>query len=144
MYAPAATIVRTARRHPRATLSIAAFATRRRRRATRAVRLARQTGDVYARISDPAVQQELLAAASSLAEAFGRAQDLGLTGIRGDRKLAKQAGATLDHLSKALAHARNERRNRHRHLGFVVGLSAVAASAVGAYGFWRFREGSVD
>ena len=56
MRSPAITIVRTAKRHPRATLSIAALAASRRKRSTRAIQLARQTADVYARISDPAVQ----------------------------------------------------------------------------------------
>ena len=135
MHSPAVTIVRTAKRHPNATLSIAAFAARRRRRTTKAFRLARQTSDAYARISDPAVQKELKAAASSLAQALSRAQDLGLAGAPGDRKLAKQSGATLEHLSKALAHARKPRRTRLRHLAFAVGLSAV-----GAYGLWKLRE----
>jgi hypothetical protein len=135
MHSPAATIVWTAKRHPRATLSIAAFATRRRRRTTKLVRLARGTADVYARIGDPAVQKELRAAAASLAQAVGRAQDIGLAGVPGDRKLARQSGATLEHLAKALAHARDRRQTRFRRLGVAVALSAVAG-----YGLWRLRE----
>jgi hypothetical protein len=135
MHSPAVTIVRTAKRHPRATLSIAAFAGRRRRRTAKAVRLARETVDVYARISDPAVQKELRAAAASFAQAVGRAQELGLGAAPGDRKLVRHSGAGLEHLSKALAHARNRRQTRLRRLGLAVGLSTV-----GAYGLWRLRE----
>jgi hypothetical protein len=138
MRSPAVTIARTAKRHSRATMSTAAFAARRRRQTTKAVRLARRTADIYAGISDPAVEKELRAAASSLAQALGRAQDMGLADPRRDRKFAKESAATFEHLSKALAHACNRRKTALRNLGLVVGLSAVSA-----YGLWRLREADV-
>jgi hypothetical protein len=136
MNSPTRMIFRTARQHPRATLSLAALVARRRKRTTRIIRLARRSSNVYARMSDAAVQEELRAAATSLVRTIERAQKIGPRQIPGDKKIAKQSEAAINHLSKALASARNERR--HRTLRRVVVVAGLSAG--GAIGAWKLTQ----
>jgi hypothetical protein len=136
MNSPTHMIFRTAKQHPRATLSLAALVARRRKRTTKIIRLARQSSNVYARMSDAAVQEDVRAAATNLARTIERAQKIGPRQIAGDKKIAKESEAAIKHLSKALANARKAKRHRTlRRIVFVAGLSAG-----GAIGAWKLTQ----
>jgi hypothetical protein len=90
-------------------------------------------------MKDPAVHNELRAAAYAFARAQSRARQIGLTNAPTDAKVAKQLDATTRHLAKALEQARHRNR-RHLLRRIVVLLIVLTGGALAAWKLTSTRQ----
>jgi hypothetical protein len=119
--------VKTARRHPKATVKGARFVVRHRKglmQTARVSRKARQGSQLFiARASDPGFRDEIGAAVSTLGAAARRARKMGATGAVEDRRVRELVRQAASHLTTAVREEPKPRSHKVRNLAFLGALA---------------------
>ena len=123
-------VLRTAARHPRATLWLVAFVARHRRGTWRTIRSGRavmsSTCEVAGVVSDPALGRSVGAAAGSFGAALTRARRIGPEKAVTDKRVARHVAAGAHHVAEVAKVVKPKPKGRLvRTLG-LTGLVAVA------------------